>query len=285
MKEIDPFLGELGQPLGVKSYKTFHSTGEDFLQTYLGMIGIPMDLVPEFPVQEKLVLLTESAKADPDLVSKMKKHLIAGNTIMITSGLLRTLQHEGLDEIVELRYSDKKALVKDFKIGWGPYYQAKAEMLIPQIHYLTNDSWEEISAMDETNGWPILHSAAYGNGTLYVLTLPESFTDLYNLPAEVITRIKQTLMSEMPVSVESPGQVSLFVYDNDTFIVESFLHEPVDIKIIVQDRVQKLQDLRSGDLLSGEAVKDWRGEKTGKLRFPASLKPHSFRVFRCQENP
>lgn len=59
---IDKIAGELGQPLGIKSYKPFHSSEEDFLENYLGMTGIPIGLVPEFPTGSDMVLLTEHAK-------------------------------------------------------------------------------------------------------------------------------------------------------------------------------------------------------------------------------
>jgi hypothetical protein len=36
------------------------------------MIGIPMDMVPVFPSDAATVFLTESAKFDPAIVSKMK---------------------------------------------------------------------------------------------------------------------------------------------------------------------------------------------------------------------
>ena len=49
LEQTDGMLGELGNPVGLKSYKPYHSTGEDYLHTYLGMIGIPIDLRPEFP--------------------------------------------------------------------------------------------------------------------------------------------------------------------------------------------------------------------------------------------
>ena len=192
-EQVDRFVGKLGEPVGVKSYKPYHSTGEDFLHNYLGMCGVPMDLVPEFPADVNMVFLAETAKFDPDLVSKMKAHLMQGKQVMITSGLLRALQGGRIEEIVEMQVTDRKAVVKDFRAGWGRPVQGEVEMLIPQIQYLTNDSWEEVSALDETNGWPILHSASYGGGTLYVLTIPESFTDLYNLPATVLNRIRQTL--------------------------------------------------------------------------------------------
>lgn len=279
---VDQFLGELGHPVGIKSYKPYHSVGEDFLQTYFGMIGIPMDVVPEFPQNDAMIILTEQAMFDPDLLEKMKKQLMAGKNILITSGLLRLLQDKGLDDIVELRYAERKALVKHFRTGWGPLTEAHADMLIPQIQYLTNDSWEEISAFDETNGWPLLHSAGYANGTLYVLTIPESFTDLYNLPDAVLNRIRQTVSADMPVRLEGPAQICLFIYDNNTFIVESFLHDSREISLVTKSKVEHLKDVVSGEEQAGEKRQGFRGQETGEKQFKMMLKPHSYRVFRIE---
>ncbi len=279
LEQVDQFLDQLGRPIGIKSYKPFHSVGEDFLQTYFGMIGIPMDLVPDFPEGESMVILTEQAAFDPFIVDKMKKQLLAGGDVLITSGLLRALD-KGLDDIVELRYTDRKAMVKKLRAGWGPFVEATQEMLFPQIQYLTNDSWEEISAFDDTNGWPILHSADYANGQLYVLTIPENFTDLYHLPDAVLNRIRQTVSADMPVRLEGPAQICLFVYDNNTFIVESFLDEPAGINIITGDDVKTLTDMISGEALSGSAVLGFGGRATGEKKYDVPIKPHSYRVFR-----
>ncbi len=278
-EKVDRFLGKLGEPVGIKSYKPYHSTGEDFLHNYLGMCGLPMDLVPEFPTDVNMVFLAETAKFDPDLTAKIKAHLMQGKQVMITSGLLRALQGGRIEEIVELQVTDRKAVVKDFRAGWGRPIQASAEMVIPQIQYLTNDSWEEISALDETNGWPMLHSAPYGGGILYVLTIPESFTDLYNLPATVLNRIRQTLCRDMTVRLQGPGKVSLFVYDNDTFIVESFLDESVDVQVVTDERLTTLTDLLTGrTVTAGSAPRSPWGRISGK-RFEIKLPPHSYRVF------
>ncbi len=277
LEQVDRFLGELGRPMGIKSYKPFHSTGEDFLQTYWGMIGIPMDLVPEFPADEKMVLLTESAAFDPLIVEKMKRQLRGGNHLLITSGLVRALGRR-LDDIVELRCTDRKALVKEFRAGWGPMIAGDKEVLIPQIQYLTNDSWEEISAFDGTNGWPLLHSASYAKGTLYVLTIPENFIDLYRLPAPVLNMVRAVVSRHLPVRLEGPGQISLFLYDNHTLIVESFLDEAADIALVVKNGT--LENLLTGERLNGEAVTDFRRQETGEKRFKMSIKPHSFIVYR-----
>ena len=49
LAEIDPVVGALGNPIGIASYKPFESSGEDFLQNYFGMVGIPIEMYPQFP--------------------------------------------------------------------------------------------------------------------------------------------------------------------------------------------------------------------------------------------
>ena len=179
--------------------------------------------------------------------------------------------------------------MKEFGGGFGPRMQAQAEIVIPQIQYLTNDAWEELSALNGTNGWPMLISAGYAKGTLYVLTIPESFTDLYHLPAGVLSRIKDTLTRELPVRVDGPGKVSLFVYDNGTFIVESFLDEPVDVGVTVARQTTGLRDVLSDEVLAPAAsgaggprggAFGGRGPNAGpRTTFNVSIKPHSYRVF------
>jgi hypothetical protein len=282
-EQVDRFVGKLGEPVGIKSYKPYHSTGEDFLHNYLGMCGIPMDLVSVFPTDVNMVFLAETAKFDPQIIAKIKSHLMQGKQVMISSGLLRALQGNEIEEIVEMQVTDRKALVRDFRVGWGRPERTSTEMVIPQITYLTNDSWEEISALDETNGWPMLHSASYGGGTLYVLTIPESFTDLYNLPDEVLNRIRQTFCRDIIVRLEGPGMVSLFVYDNDTFIVESFLDKPVDVRVVTDDRLATLTDLVSGQTVTAGPALHGPWGRIGGRRFDVVLPPHSYRVFKGQQ--
>ena len=175
-------------------------------------------------------------------------------------------------------------------LGFGAaVYQSKSDILIPQIKYLTNDSWEEISCLASGIGYPILHSAGYAKGKLYVLTIPDNFGDLYNLPAEVLTRIKEVLMRDIYVRVDGPSQVALFVYDNDTFIVESFLPESVDVNIVTDKRISKLRDVLSGEELSGKSppeppmwARRWQRQENDKLIFDTQIKPHSYRVFKCE---
>ncbi|GGY77373.1 permease [Cellvibrio zantedeschiae] len=282
-EKVDKFLGELGNPVGLKSYKPFHSTGEDFLQNFLGNAGIPIEMVPYFPKDENVILLTESAKFDQQLVPQIKAQLTAGKKVVITSGLLKAIQDK-LSDIVELQYTDRKALVKDFFFNGKSYHGDKA-ILIPQIQYLTNDSWEVISSYDGPNGWPLLHGADYSKGRLLVLAVPENFADLSQLPAEVLTKLKRELSDDKTV-LEGPGQMSLFLYDNNTLIVQSYRDAPVDVKVSAVKEFTQMKDILTNEVLKAEVRKPdmhW-GKAVGseKSVFSVTVKPHSYRVFKLQ---
>jgi hypothetical protein len=279
---VDKFLANLGNPVGIKSYKPYNSIGEDFLQNYLGMIGIPMDLVPEFPANSNMSLLTESASYDPDIVEKIKDQLFAGKNVMITSGLLRALQGKGIGDIVELDYLNRKAIVDTIVVGRFGAFKTSKDILIPQIQYLTNDSWEDISSLSSGIGWPILLQASYAKGYLFVLIIPENFADLYNLPPEALNRIRQVLSQDIKVRIEGKSKVCLFIYDNNTFIVESFLPEDVNIKVIINRDVNKIKDIVSGEELTGTGNISpalWGRERENENIFDLKIKPHSYRIF------
>jgi hypothetical protein len=273
-QQVDGFVGKLGRPIGVKTYKPYHSSGEDHLASYLGMIGIPVDIVPDFPVDAAIILLTEAAKADPAIVDRIRRQLQAGKHVVITSGLLKALQGKGIEDIVELEYTGRTVSAREF-FGRGLNARSETDILIPEIRYATNDSWEVVSALtspSRTTGTPILHSAKYSKGVLYVLTIPQAQGDLYSLPADVLSAIRNVVCRDMYVRLEAPSQVSLFVYDNDTFIVESFRESMGPARIVADRRIAKLRDLVTGRDLAGQA----RGDK---MVFDTVVRPGAYSVF------
>ena len=286
-QKIDQVMGFLGKPIGIKSYRPYHSEGEDFLQNYLGMIGLPMDMHPEFPAEDSVILLTEEAKFDPAIVGKIKKQLTEGKTVIITSGLLRAIQDKGLNDIAELHCSEKRAFVQDYTAsGSFRLIHTEKQILIPQIQYLTNDSWEIASGISGPNGWPILHEADYSRGHLYVLTIPDNMADLYNLPSEVLNKIREVAGGQLKVQLEGPSQISLYVYDNNTCIVESFLDKDTEVKIVTPRQFSRVTDLDTHEVFNGEIRKPGFSyiEKGRPERnvYTMMVKPHSFRVLKME---
>jgi len=262
LRKTDNLVGKLGNPVGIQSYKVFHAPGEEFLQNYLGMIGLPMDMYSVFPEGQKTVLLTAQAATDPDLTAKIERQLRGGGDVVITTGLLK-LVPDKIADICELQCDDLKAIVNDF----GRYGKSDKDILIPQVRYWTNDSWEVVSAgrplTGGVSGWPIFHRATYSNGTLYVLTIPDDFGNLYDYPAGALNTIRRLMSNGLDLYLEGPSKVSVFLYDNRTVIVENFNDEPVDVRLVGNAGPLKLTDL-----------------ETGESADPAmTLKPHSYRAF------
>lgn len=247
LEKVDPVVAQLGKPKGIVSYKAFHTAGDDFLQNYLGMIGLPMEMRPAFPEDQKVVLLTEQAKSDPDLVKKIDAQLHRGGDVVFTTGLLEAIP-EKLAQFAEVSVIGH-VLVNDF----GRYGKTDKDILIPQVDYFTNDTWEIISAgrplTGGTSGYPILLRGKYSNGNIYVLTVPDDFSDLYHYPTAALNSIRTILGRDLKARLEAPAYVSIFEYDNDKVIVESFRDEVCSATVVVGDK-----------------------------RIPVTLKPHSFEL-------
>ena len=116
------------------------------------------------------------------------------------------------------------------------------------MRYATNDSWEEITALAGPNGFPLVHHADYGSGRLFVLTVPDNFADLYALPAPVLDHIRGVVSKGLPVRLQGPSQVSLFAYDNGTYVVHSFL-----------DRMGVIEQVADGRDVDARRPGDGRG--------------------------
>ena len=290
LEQVDTFLGKLGNPIGIQCYKPYQSTGEDFLHNYFGMIGIPIDLHPVFPTNADLVLLTESAKFDPGIVAKIKRQLMAGKSVVITSGLLRALQGKGIEDIVEVQYTDRKVLAHQYTSGFGSGNgrniggETNADVLFPQIDFFTNDAWALVRAMANGRGYPLLLMDRYGKGILYIWTIPDNFNDLYKLPVTVTTAIKNYVMRGFPVRLDGPSQVALFTYDNNTFIVESYLPTETDVTVSVTGEFANLRNLITGGEITAEASGEGRWQSgADRVSFHVHLLPHSYSVFAMEK--
>jgi hypothetical protein len=297
LEQVDAFVGKLGKPIGVKSYKPYQSWGEDFLHDYFGNIGIPMDLRPEFPTDASVIILTESAAYDPGIVTEIKGQLAAGKSVVITSGLLRALQGKGIEDIVEVRYTDRKVLARDYLSGYGAgsgsalNEEKNPEILIPDIRFLTNDAWPVIRALANGRGYPLMLLDRYSRGILYIWTIPENFNDLYRLPSSVTSAIKDYVMAGFPARLDGPSHVALFAYDNDTFVVQNYQSAEVDVRLGLLGDFSQLRNLATDGVLgrqtgrgAGEGFRGFgRGPREQRTSFDIHLPPHSYAAFAAEK--
>ena len=279
LHQTDQLVGKLGNPVGLVSYKPYHSSGEDFLQNYLGMIGLPMDMHPQWKEGKKQILLTEQAAKDPQIVEKIKRQLKNGGDVIITTGLLKAIR-EPLADVCELYCGDLKAIVNDF--GW--LGKSEREFIIPQVKYFTNDAWEVVSAgrplTGGVSGYPILLRDTYSKGILFVLTIPDDFGNLYDYPAGALNVIRKAMSKDTGAYFEGPSKVALFPYDNKTMVIENFNDEAVNLRVVINDKVSALRNLLTGEQLKPVEVQFSRnrfiGYSEGQTVFNLSLPAHSY---------
>jgi len=298
---LDRFLGKLGKPVGVPTYKPCNSVGEMYLPDYLGMVGVPIDLVPDFPANASTVLLTAASRYDPNLVAKTKDFVRNGGTAIATTGLMEALGEKGFQDIAEIEVTGHRVLATGFGGGGrgrggdagGAAAPGNLNMLLPQMRHFENDNRSGMEFSTANSGYPMLIQASYGKGTFCALALPDDFADIYRLPQSVLTQIRTLLGRDLFVSLDAPDHVSLFVYDNRTFIVQNFQTKAVATRVTA--RATALRDLLSDKTVSasvGGGGDGGRGGFGGGGRrgvaapagssFEVPVAAHSFRVFAAE---
>ena len=255
LADVDSYLGKLGNPVGVATYLPGYGRGEMYLHNYLGMCGIPLDPQIEYPEDAKSLFMTEGAAADPQIVSRIKKSLLNGANIMVTSGFVRKMG-EAFTELVNVKYSAAKALVSDYAvtkdngISVSGKYRGTKEILIPQMDYCTNDIWELAGAFGTDYNFPILLRTRYGNGRISVLTVPDNMGDMYHYPPQILGAVREQLMAELPVRVEGPAKVQMFLYDNNCMILRSDLEYYETVTLHLDEKITAVKDLIKGEMIS-----------------------------------
>ena len=231
-------------------------------------------------------------------MKKIAAQLAAGKNVVVTSGFLRAMQDRGFKDIAEWETTGNVASIHDFLNGFGagngnslndPKHDNPA-ILFPEVRFLTNDSWGIIRGVAGSKGFPILLMNRYSKGVITLLTIPENVADLYNLPQGAITQIKHYLQRDFPVQLDAPPLVSLFAYDNDTFVVESFKAGTAEVNISIAGANMKLRDVTTGKLVAMQkppkVAPDPRRrayQEPSRTVFPVKIAPHSYQVYKIEK--
>ena len=319
--QVDKVLAKVGKPVGIKCYTPYHATGEEFLHDYLGMIGLPMDIYPYFPTNADMVLLTEQAKSDSNIIQKIKAQLEAGKSVCVTSGFVRAMKGKGIEDICEIEATGTTVPIHRFAGGLvggrggrggrgGANAQAsdplslQRDILIPEIYYanvITHDAWGDVLGVSPGGTtYPIVLSCDYSKGKLYVLTIPNDFADLYSLPPAVLGAIRSLVGSAEPVRIDSaPAQVALFRYDNNAFIVQNYLATNAEVTVSLAGAPAQIENMLTGENLSPAAAggrgfgggfgggfgRRGGGNQAPRASFTFTVLPHSYMAFTAAKAP
>lgn len=282
LEQLDSILGKVGTPVGISVYEPFDSHGENHLYDYLGAAGIPLEPCPEFPSKNEIVFITENSSKDPQIIDKLKTHLISGGNICLTSGFIRAMRGKGIEDLTCVEYSDGKVCSDVYTIwenscAFDPMFINGQKVTVPLLKYMTNSADSIISLCGNDDNFPLFLKNRYGNGIVYTLNVPDSYSDIFNYPQEILTAIRQYLMSGLELFLECREKISIFLYDNNTFILESFQ------KFRCKARIHITGNRFLLDIRTGEIIKPIYACNTKSI-FEIDMMPVIYRVFKIVDN-
>ena len=267
LDKLDSLLDHAGTPVGIPCYLPDNCQGEDNIQDFLGMVGLPIVCTPYFPENSKQILLTRSSAFDPEIVEKLTEWLQkTGGNAIVTTGFLEAVQGKGMEALTSIRLRGRKITADAYRVeeagsGRCLYPHGEKPVTLPVAEFRNNATWAVVKAAHDEESFGILLRDDYCDGHLWTLAVPDAFPDVYRLPEPVLSRIRQ----QFPVNgvwLEGPARISLFIYDNDSFVVYPYVMEGVQRQVVrlhvqgasaltVPGRKQPLEPLY---IRNGEAV-------------------------------
>ncbi len=267
LDKLDELLDKLGKPIGVPCYIPNASQGEDNVQDFLGMNGFPVLPTPNFEENAPSMLLTASSAYDKEIIDKLEKYIAKGGKAIVTSGFVQATLGKGLERITSIRDRGRCMTVCDFAAEssffhnrWERESSVKA-LSVPILEFRNNATWGAVcKAICEEEACTLLAHDTYGNGSMYTLVLPEAFSEIKYYPETVLSRMRKEFAAN-GIRMDGKGQISLFVYDNDTFVIYPYVDNGTydsDIMVYI-DGAKSISELGGREILplyteNGEAA-------------------------------
>ncbi|MBQ9251059.1 MAG: permease [Clostridia bacterium] len=284
LDRLDDLLDFAGKPAGIPCYLPDNGQGEDNVQDFLGMVGLPIVCTPYFPEGGKQLLLTRAAAFDPEILSKLDRWLKAtGGDAIVTSGFWDAVKDQGMENFTSIRLEGRSISAQDYRVEEKEniciYPHGTKTIQVPVMEFRNNGTWALVKAAHGEESYALLLRDPYANGRILSLAIPDARPDLYHLPAPVLSRIRQ----EVPVGgvwLEGPARISLFLYDNDTLVVYPYVMEGVQ-----RERIQL--HVRDGKSLTekpnGREIKPLY-EKNGEAVFELVTMPGRYTLYQINRS-
>ncbi|MDR1867246.1 MAG: hypothetical protein LBQ77_03135 [Treponema sp.] len=259
---INTIIERVGTPFGVPVYLPHNAQGEDHLEDYLGMLGIPFEPTPDFPADHTKVFLTVQALKDPDIIAKLTAFLTKGGTAIVSSGFMREALDKavGIEALTSIRSRNRFICADEYHIIPANSHSmihrtSAAKTVFPLLEHRNNASWSFINAGSGDFHASILLRDTYGTGELYTLVVPDNYSALKELPQDVLTRIRALFSQGIYLSIasETRAQVSLFTYTHGACGLYSYTDDgcsPETVRIHIAGKIETLHVLPGSSLLS-----------------------------------
>lgn len=117
--------------------------------------------------------------------------------------------------------------------------------------------------------------------------IPDDFGQLYDYPQGALRQIRRVLSQDLPAYLDAPAKVSLFLYDNNTMVVENFNDEPVTVSVVMSESQKELRDLMTSEVFKAVVPqlpgnRFYRNGQPRESNFTFVLPPHSYKALTAE---
>jgi len=259
LEEIDGIMSGLGEPCGIPVYIPFNSHGDDHLEDYLGMAGIPSDptpFFPEFSESCRSVFVTAAALCDRGIVGKLEKFILAGGNAVVTSEFIKgaLTEYPEISRLTGITFSGRRLDADEFQVTvnglYGRAYVRSAERIgFPLLEHRNNSTWSKLNGGHGDYHEGIILTDTYGRGRLTVLNLPDMPSSIKSLPPEVLSAFRSELQGDGEVRLGGGYGVVLFTYRGGGFGLYCLTEDgcaPVDFSIYIRGAASALERIGGG---------------------------------------
>ena len=234
-------------PRGLAFYKPpgAESAENMYLADYLGMIGLPILPVAQYPTAAKVAFLPVQAAGDGQLLEQMQRHLKRGATLVVTPALLRTLGPAAARLAgVSVGATCEPAAAGAVEIA-GQTIALDAPLELDAAMQVDAGEVLMAAALPDRKV-PFLTRKAVGRGELLVLNVrtfsEQDFRDtgewllapkrrgLPTIPQTLADAIRVRLLSPLRVDFQSPSGVQLVLCGKEAWVY-SFRADPARIQL------------------------------------------------------
>ena len=210
-----------------------------------------------------MILLTGTSACDPAVVDLLEAYVARGGKALVTSGFLEATMDRGIRRITSVRFTGRRIRGRNYRVETAEkrpaliFPQGTEEIGIPVCEFRNNASWALVKVADTEESYAVLLRETYGKGQMWTLAVPDRFPDLYKMPEPALTRLRREFPAQ-GVYLECGAGISLFPYDNDSFIIYPYVtaaSQPATIRIHAAGKISALEMPVKKDFRDGKPVR------------------------------
>ncbi len=231
---------------GVMAYKPANSPahGDLYIMDFMGMLGIPLIPVSQYPEDARVIFLPTQAAADHEILAKIEKSLAGNARLIFTTGFLAHARDgERLAELAGIGWPlDVSPLTAEQIIVEG-----EAESILYGLDLESDIQMTEgkakLLALHNTRYIPFL-VAGKNTFTLNVHTFSQADFDkvgevllcprplgLMEIPMSWASTLRSAFLSPMGIEFNAPVRVSLQPYGTSGWVIHNYNREAVSIDL------------------------------------------------------